>query len=397
MTMPAPSRFRRCEIVLLEPREEAGFELADLLKGGNGITRTRRWVALAPHLGEAVEVDAAQRELLGQISANEWQAWPTVPAQQVACHALLQKGLLISECPDDAEHRRLADADDRQRRAYWHPLAAVLHAFTRWSNVDAVKNTRESGTDTAASMRAVLGPPPAPAPLQSDGLPLALPHPQHSAFDDLLARRATCRNFDASRPLPQQLFSTMLARVFGAAASVPVGEDLRFQKKSSPSGGGLHPTEAYLLVQNVEGIEPGLYHYQSDDHQLLRLPDPEGGLSAFSMETLGQQDWFANAHCVVALVPRFDRTFWKYRRHAKGYRVVALEAGHLSQTLYLSATDLGLGAFITGAINERALEAALQLDPIRQGALAMCGFGWRAASMETAELDPAGQVWTRAS
>jgi SagB-type dehydrogenase family enzyme len=114
------------------------------------------------------------------------------------------------------------------------------------------------------------------------------------------------------------------------------------------------------------------------------------------MDMVAQQHWFADAHVVVLLSPRFDRTFWKYRHHAKGYRVVALEGGHLSQTLYLSATEAGLGAFITGAINEVELEQAFGLDPIHQGALAICGFGWRGPVMETAELDPAERVWVRA-
>ena len=95
----------------------------------------------------------------------------------------------------------------------------------------------------------------------------------------------------------------------------------------------------------------------------------------------------------MLLAPRFDRTFWKYRQHAKGYRVVAMEAGHLSQTLYLSATEAGLGAFITGAINEKELEQAFGLDPISQGALAICGFGWRGEEMVTAELDPNERIW----
>jgi SagB-type dehydrogenase family enzyme len=95
----------------------------------------------------------------------------------------------------------------------------------------------------------------------------------------------------------------------------------------------------------------------------------------------------------VVLAPRFERTFWKYRQHAKSYRVVAMEAGHLSQTLYLAATDAGLGAFITGAINEKHIERALQLDTIAEGVLAVCGFGWRAAQMTTTELDPAGVIW----
>lgn len=390
------ARIRRCEILLLEPRESADFDLQDLLSGGNGIRRQMRWVALAPHLGEPVDVDAMQRELLGRIGATQWQDVPADEDELAACEALLRLGLLVSASPGDEAALQVRQADDRQREAYWHPLAAVLHAFTRWEGVDAVKNTRDSGTDTAVGMREVLGPPPAPTAVAADAESQMLPLQDDTDFDVLLARRATCRNFDEHRPLPMALFSTMLARVFGARAHVQVSDDLRFQKKSSPSGGGLHPTEAYLVVQNVDGVAPGVYRYLLDGHRLLRLPDPPMGLRAFAMEALGQQHWFANAHCLVTLVPRFDRTFWKYRRHAKGYRVIALEAGHLSQTMYLSATDLGLGAFITGAINERCLEPVLQLDPVQQGALAMCGFGWRAASMETAELDPAGEVWTRA-
>ena len=67
--------------------------------------------------------------------------------------------------------------------------------------------------------------------------------------------------------------------------------------------------------------------------------------------------------------------------------VVHLDAGHLSQTMYLSATELGLGAFVTAAINDRVIEAELHLPPLREGAIALVGFGPRAPSMRTLELD----------
>jgi putative peptide maturation dehydrogenase len=252
-----------------------------------------------------------------------------------------------------------------------------------------------------------------------------------------------------------------MQRVFAAQAEVRISADTVFLKKNVPSGGGLHPIECYLIVQNVEGVAPGLYHYQAVEHALEPLPLPEslraapiaigtsggsgvvnatdvtgvstvkaratdgtaqaaagnaegsakeeaspdqgaGGeidpaaLRHFVQDMVAQQHWFADAHVTVVLAPRFDRTFWKYRQHAKGYRVVALEAGHLSQTLYLAATDAGLGAFITGAINEKELERAFDLDHVSQGALAICGFGWRGEEMATAELDPAGNVWRMA-
>lgn len=391
---------RRCAVLYLEPREEASFDLDALLTGGDGLLRTRRWLALAPHLGEEVEVDAAERELLGTWSPGHWVDADSLDvAVRSAIDRLLQVGLLISDSEDPAL-AGLRTRDERLRATYWHPLAATLHAFTRWRDVDTVRNSKDSGTETAVAMRETLGPPPVEAMRHLEaGARLPLPRVAPDEFDALLARRTTCRNFDPQRPVPFTLFAQLLQRVFAAQAEVRVSDDTVFLKKNVPSGGGLHPMECYLIVQHVQGVEPGLYHYHAQAHALEPLPplcgDPwtPHSLRAFVMEAVAQQHWFQDAHVLVLLSPRFDRTFWKYRHHAKGYRVVALEGGHLSQTLYLSATEAGLGAFITGAINEVVLERAFGFDHVSQGALALCGFGWRAQEMVTAELDPNGEVW----
>ncbi|HET7556751.1 MAG TPA: nitroreductase family protein, partial [Rhodanobacteraceae bacterium] len=66
---------------------------------------------------------------------------------------------------------------------------------------------------------------------------------------------------------------------------------------------------------------------------------------------------------------------------------------HLSQMLYLAATELNLGAFITAAVNEVEIEQAFGLEPMEEGPLAVCGFGVRAGEKVTVEFDPAGKVW----
>ena len=98
---------------------------------------------------------------------------------------------------------------------------------------------------------------------------------------------------------------------------------------------------------------------------------------------------------VCALAPRFHRNFWKYRNHAKAYRVAVLDVGHLSQTLQLCATQAGLGPFITAAINEVDIERAFGLTGYLESPLAVCGFGLRAASMTTLEFDPNRFTWPR--
>ncbi|KAB7769744.1 putative peptide maturation dehydrogenase [Xanthomonas maliensis] len=385
-------RIKRCAVLLLEPSEKVTFAVESLLRGGNGLCHELQWLALAPHLDAPVPVDGQEREALGLLSANRWTERSSLDCDAAVVDRLISVGLVLDESQPESS---AALQDNRLRAAHWHPLAAVLHAFTRWEGVDSVKNSQDSGTETIEQMRRTLGPPPAEAEeraIAADQV-VTLPTVVYGDFDALLGRRVTCRNFDLDRALPLETLSHMLQRVFAAKSSIKIGEDLVFLKKSVPSGGGLHPIEAYLLVQNVVGLAAGVYHYRADTHVLERLPGIDL-TRTFVMEAVGQQHWFADAQVLVALVPRFARTFWKYRQHAKAYRVIAMEAGHLSQTLYLAATDLGLGAFITGAINEKYLERALSLDPITQGVLAVCGFGLRGAHMVTTELDPDGRIWS---
>jgi SagB-type dehydrogenase family enzyme len=94
------------------------------------------------------------------------------------------------------------------------------------------------------------------------------------------------------------------------------------------------------------------------------------------------------------LAARFDRAFWKYRNHPKAFGALLMDAAHLSQTLYLVATELGLGAFVTAAINNVDIEERLGLDGYEEGVLAVCGCGRPAA--EPSPFDPEFVPLTRA-
>ena len=385
-------RVRRCAALFVELKEEAEFSLQSLLAGGAGLARRNRRVAHAPHLDFVVDIDLAEYELLGSVSPNEWVEEVELseyPASLIK--GLLQKGLLIGDGKKQLLHR---ERDQALRQGHWWALAAVLHRVGRWKGLDSVRAMEENRMVTAVELRDKLGrPPPEVHDRVSQVERLPLPRTPADDFCSLLSRRVTCRNFDPQSALDRDLFSRMLHRVFAAQAQVRVNEDTAFLKRTSPSGGGLHATEAYLIVQNVEGIAPGLYHYHPVDHALEPLPGPDTSLAEFAKLALAGQHWFSNAPVLVVLAPRFARSFWKYRHHAKAYRALILDSGHLSQTLYLSATDLGLGAFVTSAINEIDIEQAFGMDPLEESPLAICGFGWRAERMETTEFDPAGEVW----
>jgi putative peptide maturation dehydrogenase len=168
----------------------------------------------------------------------------------------------------------------------------------------------------------------------------------------------------------------VLRYVFGYHGFARLFGEITTLKRTSPSAGGFHPVEAYPLVLRVEGVEPGLYHYDSHGHALERLApvEPAEGRELAAQFVCGQT-YFADAHVLVVLAVRFERAFWKYRNHPKALGALLMDAAHLSQTLYLVSTDLGLGAFVTAAINNVDIDERLGLDGYGDGALAVCGFG----------------------
>ena len=383
-------KLRRCASTTIEPRETLSFDLADLMRGGSGARRDFAWTALVPARGAEIVLDDEELVALGRLSEAQWRDAEEIDASSDTLSRLLAKGVIVS---DAAELGAARERDDAVRDQYWLPASAAAHYFTRWEGVDADPDSKPPGYDSMQGLIEKLGaPPPAVTARVEPSARVALPAGASDEFDALLARRVTCRNFDVSRPLSAATLGRLLARVYTAQAIMDLEGGEEVLKKHHPSGGGLHPLETYLVLRGVEGVAPGLYHYHVEARALEPLPFA-GDLDAFAHRCVGGQRYFAGAPVLIVTTARFERSFWKYRRHAKGYRALLLEAGHASQNLYLSATDVGLGAFITAAINEKEIEAAFGLDPLREGVLCVNGVGYRSSERETVELDPLNQIW----
>ena len=384
-------RVRRCGVLMLEPGERIEFDLLDFTTGGSGLRSTTEWIAFAPHLAGAIAVSAAEAAALGALSATVWtddSTFVKTHGEDVAA-GLLDKSLVVKEgSAADARDRKLRDTD-------WRAAAAVMHFASRWRGVDTEAIQPRFVEELEGDLLDRLGPAPPPVRERVPAnarVPLA--KPASSPLDRLLDGRVTCRNFAAERALPEAEFAAVLYRAYGARIVDDYAPGVQILKKGVPSAGGLHPTEAYLLVRHVEGIAPGLYHYHPVDHALepIRTLAPDEA-SALARRFVGAQAYLVGAHAFVIPVSRFRRNFWKYRNHAKAYRALILDIGHLSQTMYLAATELGLAAFITAAVNEVDIEEAFGLDPLEEGPLAVTGFGIRAAERSEVEFDPLHAVW----
>lgn len=388
-------RVRRCAIVVIEPRESMHFDLTRLLAGETGIVHERAWIALAAHLDEEVLLNEAEVAVLGRVPVDEWQLLEGLREAHgtVVVDALHAHGLLVS---DDGAAAAVHGRDEAVRSGHWRALSAVYHRHTRWTGIDTLEAERRFARETDSSLLDQLGAPEPPVRERGDAdARIGLDRPGDSALEALVRARVTCRNYARGRSLPREAFAHTLYRTFGAR-SVSDQPGITVMKRAVPSAGGLHSTEAYLLVQDVEGIAPGLYHYHPIDHALEPLATLAAGQTAdLALRLVAGQRHFMDAHVVVVLAARFRRTFWKYRNHAKAHRAVILDAGHLSQMLYLAATEQGLAAFITAAVNEADIEHAFGIDPMHEGVVAVCGFGWRGTTIDEVEFDPLAAVWPK--
>jgi putative peptide maturation dehydrogenase len=305
---------------------------------------------------------------------------------------LARRGLLLLD-RDDEPFVELRRRDEVLTSVAWHPGAALFHFSTRLRDADLALPPDQAQVAANAERAAAefverYGPP--PTHFHATGgetveLPLVS---KEGGLYDALTRRRTTRGFDADRPATLEQLAIVLREVFGARASTRIqGDEVVLLRKGSPSGGGLHPVEAYPVLRNVGGARPGLYHYGVRDHvlELVAPLDAKQAGAAISSFTTGQS-YFASAAAAIVLTGRFERSFWKYREHPTAYAAVLMDAAALSQTLYLVCADLGLGAFFTNLLSAHDVEEALGLDGRREGAVAVAGFGVPAAVRSP--LDP---------
>lgn len=350
-----------------------------------------RIVAMAVLTGERHPIDRRDWEVLMSIPTDRWVDDGGFDTEIL--RTLLDNGLILSDS-SDSRYRELRERDEKLTATAWHPYATLYHYLTQWSGVDIRDgdgDDAELAAETATGVRDLVaehGLPPTELPHVSSDHTVALPgRLRPEPFYRTLTERRTTRAFDLEQPMSLDDLDTVLRYVFGVHGFASRVEGVVCIKRTSASGGGLHPITAYPIIANVEGIAPGVYHYNAGDHSLA-LVSSLTTLEAHELATgfMSGQSYFGSAHVSFVLAARFYRNHWKYRRHPRAYAGILMDAAHLSQTLYLVAAELGLGAYVTIAINGRDIEARLGLDGVEAGPIAVCGCGPRAA--HSSPLEP---------
>ncbi|MHA1729568.1 MAG: SagB/ThcOx family dehydrogenase [Promethearchaeota archaeon] len=129
--------------------------------------------------------------------------------------------------------------------------------------------------------------------------------------------------------------------------------------RTVPSAGARNPFESYLVINRVEGLDPGLYRYISFEHKLLFLKNIENaetkiGELAYNQMFVGKG---AIIFCWVA-VPY--RTEWRYTILAQKF--IAIDVGLVCENLYLACEAINLGTVAIGYYEQNKMDKLFELD-----------------------------------
>jgi SagB-type dehydrogenase family enzyme len=203
---------------------------------------------------------------------------------------------------------------------------------------------------------------------------VALPEdrPQTALRPMLEVRRSQA---PSAAPVPLRTISALLRDAFGVTQTVRTHvADVVVHKRSYPSPGALYPCEVYLLANEVEGLDRGVYHFDATRGSLsaLRTALPEDELCA---PFYGLSEAFP---CAVAVTGVLSRVIEKYALRA--YRFMLLEAGHMGQNACLAAASLDLACNPWGAFYDAELNGLLGVDGRDEAAIHVLLVGRRDAA-----------------
>jgi SagB-type dehydrogenase family enzyme len=203
-------------------------------------------------------------------------------------------------------------------------------------------------------------PPPVEKPYSADAKRIALPKAEtltkigNIDLKTAIANRESCRSF-SDEPLTLDELAFLLWATQGIKLKLDAGHALR----TVPSAGCRHAFETYLCVLNVQGLEKGIYRYLPLEHQLLFEFSTENLEQKITSAALGQPyPGDAAVTFIWTTIPY--RMEWRYGLAA--HKVIALDAGHLCQNLYLACEAIGAGTCAIAAYNQEEMDNLLKID-----------------------------------
>ena len=164
--------------------------------------------------------------------------------------------------------------------------------------------------------------------------------------------------------------------------------------RAAASAGALYPVETYLVCQDLDGLNAGVYHFSPPEFSLRQLR--AGDYRQILVQATGEEPAVTNSQLTQAPATQapvtlifttiFWRSAWKYR--ARGYRYCYWDTGTVVANLLAAATASGLSAQLIAGFVDTQLDQLLAIDGSREATACLVPLGGGAApALITAATD----------
>ena len=174
------------------------------------------------------------------------------------------------------------------------------------------------------------------------------------SIGDAITRRQSVRQYSSS-PLTIEELAAMLWSTQGVREILSSECALR----TIPSAGARHALETYLAIGRVESLASGLYRYLPLEGQLAQL-SVDGRIMRKVASTCLGQGFVATSAITFIWTAIPARMEWRYDLAA--HKVIAIEAGHVCQNLYLACESIHAGTCAIAAYDQGECDRLIGVD-----------------------------------
>lgn len=131
--------------------------------------------------------------------------------------------------------------------------------------------------------------------------------------------------------------------------------------RTVPAAHACHPFETYLLIRHVRDLKPGIYRYLPLEHKLCLPASKENSIDKISSScfTMNQSQIQTAAIVFIwAAIPY--RTEWRAGSYAA--KLIALDAGHVCQNLYLASQAISAGTCAVTGYKQDEVDKIIGVD-----------------------------------
>jgi SagB-type dehydrogenase family enzyme len=186
---------------------------------------------------------------------------------------------------------------------------------------------------------------------------IKLPAPKYSSdtsVEKALLERRSVRSYKA-----EPLTIPEIAQILWAAQGIT---GPKTGMRTVPSARGMYLIEIYLIAGDVTNFPAGMYKYVPQGHELIKIA--EGNIRDDLFKTAGQAQ-IRNAPVILLIAG-------KSAEASGNSQFMYLEAGHVSQNVYLQAESLKLGTVTMAGFKADDVKKTLKLPTSEQPIYLMC-------------------------